>query len=51
MLKKGFVTEDNWLKFVNTLTSPDGEYKLLYQFLSGQQNTNSKSLIPNVLIF
>ena len=38
--KKGFVTEDNWLKFVNTLTSPDGEYKLLYQFLSGQQNTN-----------
>lgn len=40
--KKGFVTEDNWLKFVNTLTSPDGEYKLLYQFLSGQQNTNSK---------
>ena len=30
------------MKFVNTLTSPDGEYKLLYQFLSGQQNTNSK---------
>ncbi|EMG46103.1 AGC1 Mitochondrial aspartate-glutamate transporter AGC1 [Candida maltosa Xu316] len=40
--KKGFVTEDNWLNFIKTLTSPDGEYKLLYQFLSGKPNTYGK---------
>lgn len=40
--KKGFVTEDNWLKFIKTLTSPDGEYKLLYEFLSGKNDVNGK---------
>ncbi|CCG23138.1 mitochondrial carrier protein [Candida orthopsilosis Co 90-125] len=40
--KKGFVTEANWLHFINTLTSTDGEYKLLYEFLSSSDNVNSK---------
>ncbi|KAI5969623.1 AGC1 [Candida margitis] len=40
--KKGFVTEANWLHFIKTLTSTDGEYKLLYEFLSSSDNVNSK---------
>lgn len=40
--KKGFVTEGNWLHFIKTLTSADGEYKLLYEFLSSSDNVNSQ---------
>ncbi|KAI5962151.1 AGC1 [Candida pseudojiufengensis] len=40
--KKGFVNESNWLNFINTLTSTDGEYKLLYKFLSNSNTINSK---------
>ncbi|KAI5949160.1 AGC1 [Candida theae] len=40
--KKGFVTEANWLHFIKTLTSTDGEYKLLYEFLSSSKDVNSK---------
>ncbi|WLF79159.1 mitochondrial aspartate-glutamate transporter agc1 [Lodderomyces elongisporus] len=36
--KKGFVSETNWINFIDTLTSPDGEYKLLYKFLSNNKN-------------
>ncbi|KAI5954377.1 AGC1 [Candida jiufengensis] len=40
--KKGFVNELNWINFINTLTSTDGEYKLLYKFLSNSNTINSK---------
>ncbi|KAI3406045.2 AGC1 [Candida oxycetoniae] len=40
--KKGFVTESNWINFIDTLTSSDGEYKLLYKFLSNDNKLDSK---------
>ncbi|CAI5757163.1 unnamed protein product [Candida verbasci] len=40
--KKGFINESNWINFINTLVSNDGEYKLLYKFLS---NNDSNSQI------
>ncbi|KAK6455431.1 mitochondrial aspartate/glutamate carrier protein Aralar/Citrin [Scheffersomyces xylosifermentans] len=40
--KKGYVNEQDWLSFINTLTSPDGSYKLIYQFISNSSSTKSK---------
>ncbi|CAK7892760.1 mitochondrial aspartate-glutamate transporter Agc1p [[Candida] anglica] len=31
--QKGYVTESDWVQFIRTLTSPDGEFKLLFRLL------------------
>lgn len=31
--QKGFVNEDDWTRFISNLTSVDGEFKVIYQFL------------------
>lgn len=36
--KKGYINETDWVKFIDTLTSPDGDYKVLYQFLTSSPN-------------
>lgn len=40
--KKGYINEADWLKFINTLTSTDGDYKILYQFLTNSQNVKAE---------
>lgn len=39
--KKGWVSEDDWVKFIRTLTSPDGEFKLLFSEISQGKPTIS----------
>lgn len=31
--QKGYVNEKDWIQFISTLTSVDGEFKVIYQFL------------------
>lgn len=40
--QKGYVTKNDWTSFINTLTSLDGEFKVLYQFVSNNNSTSSK---------
>ncbi|EGW32563.1 mitochondrial aspartate/glutamate carrier protein Aralar/Citrin [Spathaspora passalidarum NRRL Y-27907] len=40
--KKGYLTENNWLDFIQTITSTDGDFKILYKFLSQSSDTKSK---------
>jgi solute carrier family 25 aspartate/glutamate transporter 12/13 len=36
--RKGYVNEKNWCNFINTLTSTDGELKLLFKFIGDNQS-------------
>lgn len=40
--KRGFINQDDWTKFITTLTSVDGEFKILYQFISGSALLQNK---------
>lgn len=40
--KKGYVTEQDWVSFINTMTSPDGSFKLLYQFIASSSSNKTK---------
>ncbi|ODV78291.1 mitochondrial carrier [Suhomyces tanzawaensis NRRL Y-17324] len=36
--QKGYLTRDDWNDFISTLTDTDGEFKLLYKFISSTQS-------------
>lgn len=40
--QKGYINEADWTRFVTTLTSIDGEFKVLYNFLSSSQSLTSR---------
>lgn len=40
--QKGYINEADWIKFITTLTSIDGEFKVLYKFLSSSQTLSSR---------
>ncbi|KAK6197344.1 mitochondrial aspartate/glutamate carrier protein Aralar/Citrin [Scheffersomyces amazonensis] len=51
--RKGFVNEQDWVNFITTLTSIDGDFKLIYNFLStgsGNNNPNAKTISYNQCI-
>ncbi|CUM65021.1 uncharacterized protein PRCAT00002640001 [Priceomyces carsonii] len=44
--KKGFLTERDWIDFIQTLVSKDGEFKLLFDMISkGQQRAHYKDCL------
>ncbi|KAK6463662.1 mitochondrial aspartate/glutamate carrier protein Aralar/Citrin [Scheffersomyces coipomensis] len=47
--RKGFVNEQDWVTFITTLTSIDGEFKLIYNFLSS--GINNKSPPPKKITY
>lgn len=47
--QKGYLTEDDWLKFCRTITSPDGDFKLLFTLMSEGKSTVSYEQCINYL--
>ncbi|KAL7665329.1 EF-hand domain-containing protein [[Candida] zeylanoides] len=39
--RKGYLSEDDWLRFTRTITAPDGDFKLLFQLMSEGKSTVS----------
>lgn len=39
---KGYINEQDWIKFVETLTSTDGEFKLLFNLIKNKSNKTDK---------
>lgn len=37
--RKGYVTEGDWIKFIDTLTLTDGEFKLLFDFMDSNDDS------------
>lgn len=45
--KKGYVNENDWIKFIKTLTAKDGEFKLIFDFFA--EDSDSKIKYNNCL--